>query len=126
MVPMSLLHLGLAVTVIGVLLSILTAYVARVFNNVMDFLQLIFAFINAPLFATFLLGMFAGYLSWAALVVAIVGAFLLGGIAAIVGLVIAHKKRADAIAFGPYLILGAYGGILAGVPVAAWYLSGWA
>jgi SSS family solute:Na+ symporter len=28
------------------------------FNNVMDFLQLIFAFINAPLFATFLLGMF--------------------------------------------------------------------
>ncbi len=31
---------------------------ARSFNNVMDFLQLIFAFINAPLFATFLLGMF--------------------------------------------------------------------
>jgi len=75
---------------------------------------------------SFLLGMFAGYLTWAALVVAIVVAFLLGGIAAIVGLVIAHKKRADAIAFGPYLILGAYGGILAGVPVAAWYLSGWA
>ncbi|MBA7579474.1 hypothetical protein ES708_21345 [subsurface metagenome] len=31
---------------------------ARMFNNIMDFLQLIFAFINAPLFATFLLGMF--------------------------------------------------------------------
>jgi SSS family solute:Na+ symporter len=28
------------------------------FNNVMDFLQLIFAFINAPLFAAFLMGMF--------------------------------------------------------------------
>ncbi len=28
------------------------------FNNVMDVLQLVFAFVNAPLFATFLLGMF--------------------------------------------------------------------
>ncbi len=36
----------------------MTAYVARSFNNVMDFLQLIFAFVNAPLFAAFLLGMF--------------------------------------------------------------------
>jgi SSS family solute:Na+ symporter len=44
--------------VVGVLVSILTAYVARSFNNVMDFLQLIFAFVNAPLFAAFLLGMF--------------------------------------------------------------------
>lgn len=45
-------------TVFGVLVSILAAYVANLFNNLMDFLQLIFAFINAPLFATFLLGMF--------------------------------------------------------------------
>ncbi|HOW31198.1 MAG TPA: hypothetical protein PLP88_06500, partial [Bacteroidales bacterium] len=28
------------------------------FNNIMDFLQLIFAFVNAPLFATFIIGMF--------------------------------------------------------------------
>jgi SSS family solute:Na+ symporter len=34
------------------------AFVAAKFNNIMDFLQLIFAFVNAPLFATFLLGMF--------------------------------------------------------------------
>src|SRR5207244_11616226 len=27
-------------------------------NNIMDMLQLLFAFVNAPLFATFLLGMF--------------------------------------------------------------------
>ena len=43
---------------VGVLISIMTAYVAKSFNNVMDFLQLIFAFVNAPLFAAFLLGMF--------------------------------------------------------------------
>jgi solute:Na+ symporter, SSS family len=32
--------------------------VATQFNNIMDILQLVFAFVNAPLFATFLLGMF--------------------------------------------------------------------
>ncbi len=42
----------------GVALSIGTAFLATKFNNMMDFLQLIFAFVNAPLFATFLLGMF--------------------------------------------------------------------
>ena len=31
---------------------------AAQFNNIMDVLQLVFAFVNAPLFATFLLGMF--------------------------------------------------------------------
>ncbi len=52
------LKVGQWTTVVGVLASILTAYLARSFNNVMDFLQLIFAFVNAPLFAAFLLGMF--------------------------------------------------------------------
>ena len=33
-------------------------YVAVHFNNIMDILQLVFAFVNAPLFATFMLGMF--------------------------------------------------------------------
>ena len=39
-------------------LSVGTAYLATRFNNIMDLLQLVFAFVNAPLFATFLLGMF--------------------------------------------------------------------
>jgi SSS family solute:Na+ symporter len=34
------------------------AYMAAKFNNIMDLLQLVFGFVNAPLFATFLLGMF--------------------------------------------------------------------
>ena len=45
-------------TVVGVALSVGTAYLATHFNNIMDFLQLVFGFVNAPLFATFLLGMF--------------------------------------------------------------------
>ena len=52
------LWVGRVTTVAGVALSIGTAYLATQFNNIMDFLQLIFAFVNAPLFATFLLGMF--------------------------------------------------------------------
>jgi SSS family solute:Na+ symporter len=42
----------------GILLSVAAAYVAGSFNNIMDLLQLVFAFVNAPLFATFFLGMF--------------------------------------------------------------------
>jgi SSS family solute:Na+ symporter len=45
-------------TIVGILLSIATAYLAQSFNNIMDFLQLVFGFVNAPLFGTFLLGMF--------------------------------------------------------------------
>jgi SSS family solute:Na+ symporter len=50
--------MGRAATVFGIALSVGTAYVAGRFNNLMDLLQLVFAFVNAPLFATFLLGMF--------------------------------------------------------------------
>jgi SSS family solute:Na+ symporter len=53
-----LLWVGRIATVVGIALSVATAYVASRFNNIMDFLQLVFAFVNAPLFATFLLGMF--------------------------------------------------------------------
>jgi SSS family solute:Na+ symporter len=52
------LWMGRMSTVFGILASILTAYVAAQFNNIMDVLQLVFAFVNAPLLATFLLGMF--------------------------------------------------------------------
>jgi SSS family solute:Na+ symporter len=52
------LWMGRASTVVGIVLSIAAAYMANHFNNIMDMLQLVFAFVNAPLFATFLLGMF--------------------------------------------------------------------
>jgi SSS family solute:Na+ symporter len=52
------LWMGRVATVGGILLSIAAAYVAGSFNNIMDLLQLVFAFVNAPLFATFALGMF--------------------------------------------------------------------
>ncbi|MFY7921128.1 MAG: sodium:solute symporter family protein [Gemmatimonas sp.] len=52
------LWMGRAATVGGIALSVAAAYVAGAFNNIMEFLQLVFAFVNAPLFATFALGMF--------------------------------------------------------------------
>ena len=52
------LNVGRATTIVGVLLSIGAAYIATRYDNIMDLLQLVFGFVNAPLFATFLLGMF--------------------------------------------------------------------
>lgn len=52
------LWMGRVATVAGIALSVAAAYIAASFNNIMDVLQLVFAFVNAPLFATFMLGMF--------------------------------------------------------------------
>jgi SSS family solute:Na+ symporter len=52
------LWMGRMATIGGVVLSIGAAYAVTNFNNIMDALQLVFSIVNAPLFATFLLGMF--------------------------------------------------------------------
>jgi solute:Na+ symporter, SSS family len=52
------LTVGRIATVVGVLASIASAYIASKFGNIMDFLQTIFSMINAPLFAVIFLGMF--------------------------------------------------------------------
>ncbi len=53
-----LVWVGRVTTVVGILLSILTAYAAMAFESIMDYIQAIFTWVNAPLFATMLLGMF--------------------------------------------------------------------
>lgn len=50
--------MGKFITFAGILFSIICAYFASMYNNAMDVIQLVFGFVNAPLFATFLLGMF--------------------------------------------------------------------
>ncbi len=52
------LWMGRMATLFGVALSVGAAYLAARYNNIMDLLQLVFGFVNAPLLATFLLGMF--------------------------------------------------------------------
>jgi SSS family solute:Na+ symporter len=49
---------GKVITVVGIGLSIGAAYFASMYDNAMDVIQLVFSFVNAPIFATFLLGMF--------------------------------------------------------------------
>ncbi len=78
------LWMGRVATVAGVALSILTAYVAGLFNNIMDILQLVFGIVNAPLFATFVLGMFwkraTGHGAFAGLLTGCVGGTLMLGL----------------------------------------------
>ena len=50
--------MGRAATVVGILLSLVTAYWAKSAPSIMDYMQAIFSWVNAPLFATMLLGMF--------------------------------------------------------------------
>ena len=53
------LMVGRVVTVAGVLISVATAYLAQQDRSIMDFTQTVFGFVNAPLLAAFLLGMFS-------------------------------------------------------------------
>ncbi|MFG1874072.1 sodium:solute symporter family protein [Sphaerisporangium sp. NPDC049003] len=52
------LKLGRLATVGGVVLGIGTALIASGFSNIMNYLQTLFSFFNAPLFATFIIGLF--------------------------------------------------------------------
>ena len=78
------LWMGRMATIGGIVLSIGAAYLVTSFNNIMDALQLVFAFVNAPLFATFLLGMFwkrtTGHGAFCGLVAGTSGALLHHGL----------------------------------------------
>ncbi len=52
------LNMGRIVTVAGVIISIGTAYIVLAFASILDYLQVLNGMFTAPLFATFLLGMF--------------------------------------------------------------------
>jgi SSS family solute:Na+ symporter len=89
------LQMGRAATVFGILISVAAAYVARQFNNIMDLLQLVFAFVNAPLFATFMLGMFwkraTGHGAFVGLLAGTLGAALHHGLTLPAGAVVGFK-----------------------------------
>ncbi len=52
------LRIGRLATVGATVIAIFTAQIAMGYDNVMNYLQTLFGFFNAPLFATFILGMF--------------------------------------------------------------------
>jgi solute:Na+ symporter, SSS family len=52
------LNVGRIVTIIGIIIGIGTAFIASQFSNIMNYIQALFSFFNAPVFATFIIGMF--------------------------------------------------------------------
>lgn len=58
-----LLTMGRIATIAGILISVGTAYWAKSFPSIMDYMQAIFSWVNAPLFATMLLGMFVWWIT---------------------------------------------------------------
>jgi SSS family solute:Na+ symporter len=72
------LRVGRLATVAGTVVAIGTAFIASGYGNIMDYIQALFSFFNAPLFATFILGMFWKRMSaaagWIGLVAGTLGA----------------------------------------------------
>ncbi|MDI6101554.1 sodium:solute symporter family protein [Actinoplanes sp. NEAU-A12] len=52
------LRVGRIATVAGIVVGIGTAFIAAGFDNIMNYIQALFSLFNAPLFATFIVGMF--------------------------------------------------------------------
>jgi leader peptidase (prepilin peptidase) / N-methyltransferase len=68
------------------------------------------------------LGLFLGWLGVSSALVGLIGGFLLGGIAGL-ALLLAGRGRTAKLAYGPWLLAGAWAGILLGEPIAAGYLG---
>ncbi|MES1170037.1 MAG: prepilin peptidase, partial [Leifsonia sp.] len=68
------------------------------------------------------IGILLGWIGWEALAVGAIAAFLLGGVVG-VGMLVAGRSRKASLAFGPWMLAGAWIGILAGEPIATSYLQ---
>ncbi len=74
------LWLGRVFTVIGIVVAVGTAFMASAYSNIMNYIQLLFSIFNAPLFATFIIGMFwkrmTGWAGFAGIIAGTVGAYV--------------------------------------------------
>ncbi|MEA2145038.1 MAG: solute:Na+ symporter, family [Solirubrobacteraceae bacterium] len=52
------LRWGRIITVLGIVISVFTAFIAKGYSNIMNYIQTLFSIFNAPLFATFIIAMF--------------------------------------------------------------------
>jgi len=97
------LRVGRIVTVVGILIGIGTAFIASGYSNIMNYIQLLFSYFNAPLFATFIIAMFwKRTTAWA-------GFF--GLIAGTVGAAAMHFAGYNIGYFYPHQVLGGHGTI---------------
>ncbi|MGI8590783.1 MAG: sodium:solute symporter family protein [Nakamurella sp.] len=97
------LRVGRIVTVFGILIGIGTAFIASNYSNIMNYIQLLFSYFNAPLFATFIIAMFwKRTTAWA-------GFF--GLIAGTVGAAAMHFAGYNIGYFYPHQVVGGHGTI---------------
>ncbi|MDX2377126.1 prepilin peptidase [Microbacterium sp. LRZ72] len=66
-------------------------------------------------------GIYLAWLGWGSLAVGAFAAFVLGGVVGLALLTLQRAGRHTAIPFGPWMLVGAWIGILAGEPLANWY-----
>ncbi|HEY4898175.1 MAG TPA: prepilin peptidase [Candidatus Nanopelagicaceae bacterium] len=69
------------------------------------------------------LGLFLGFLSWGALITGAFAAFVLGGIFGLVLLLSRKANRKSGIPFGPWMLVGAWIGVLLSKPIVQIYFS---
>jgi leader peptidase (prepilin peptidase)/N-methyltransferase len=69
------------------------------------------------------LGLYLGYLGWGAFAVGAFAPFLLGGLFAIVLVLLRRAGGKSRIPFGPWMLLGAWVGIVFGGGIWNWYLG---
>lgn len=69
------------------------------------------------------IGLYLGYVGWGALIVGAFAAFFLGGVFGVALIVLRRASRKSAIPFGPWMVLGAWIGVLFGEPIGRWYVG---
>lgn len=68
-------------------------------------------------------GAYLAWLGWGVLIVGAFGAFLIGGVVGIALIAARRAGRKTAIPFGPFMLIGAWVGILLGEAIARWYVG---
>lgn len=68
------------------------------------------------------IGLFVGYLGWRHVVTAVMSAFIVAGLVALFLLATRLAGRKDAIAFGPFMVVGGFIALYLGDAVIAWYV----
>lgn len=69
------------------------------------------------------LGMYLGWLGYTTLLVGAFGGFVIGGVVSVAALLLSRVRMKSRIPFGPFMLAGAWVGIVAAAPLASWYLS---
>ena len=103
------LQVGRVVTVVGCVLAIGTAFIAGSFGNIMDYIQALFSFFNAPLFAIFILGLFwkrmTGPAGWTGLIAGAAAAILVDSLGR-VGVITASSQAVSFMGASAAFVVG--------------------